>query len=51
MSGSQTRVSADNMTIGANTLDHSFIVPTSFLVALVVHVIVTDTVFAHLGCE
>ena len=32
-------------------LDHCTIAPTRYLVPLVVHVMVTGTVFAHLGCE
>ena len=45
VSGSQTWVLAGSVTISADVLDHCTIAPT-----LVVHVIVTGAVFAHLGC-
>ena len=50
VSGSRTQVLAGSATISANVLDHCTIAPTRYLVPLVVHVIVTGTVFAHLSC-
>ena len=50
MSGSQTRVLADSVTISADVLDHCTIAPTCYLVPLAVRVVVTGAVFARLGC-
>ena len=50
MSKSRTQVLTGSVTINADVLDHCTIAPKRYLVLLVVYVIVTGAVFAHLGC-